>query len=93
MRWTLEAKQFETVATIANTDLFFECAAPLRDGSNLLVFWERFSSNMHLYRYALDEPLRCIGRLKDVKIECAGQASDGRIYVASGSDVHIISPP
>jgi len=93
MRWTLAAKQFETVGTIANTDLFFQCATPLRDGSILLFFWERFSPNIHLYRYAIEEPLRCIGRLMGAKITCAGQASDGQIYVAGGDDVHIIAPP
>jgi hypothetical protein len=93
MRWTLVTQEFETVGIIGNTDLFFRCATPLNDGSILLFLGERFSPNIHLYRYATQEPLRCIGRLMDVNIECAGQASDGRIYVASGDDVHIIAPP
>ena len=92
MRWTLTAQSFETVGGIANTDLFFRCATPLKDGSILLFFWERFSPHTHLYRYAIDEPVRCVGRLMDMDIECAGQSSDGRIYVAGANSVHIITP-
>ena len=92
MRWTMKKKKFETVATIADTDLFFSCSTTLRDGSILIFCWERFTDNHVIFRYALDEPFQCVGRLMNCRVECATMGHDGRIYIAGHGSLHAIAP-